>query len=161
MPITNSEEKFMHELADIYDAEHQFLDALNKMEQQATDDRLKAMLEEHAAQTLEQIGRLEEVFSEVGASPERQPCSGARGLIEEATRTIQEAQTPEIRDAVIVGAATKAEHYEIVSYKDLVDGATMLKKRSAARLLNQNRDEEVKTARKLERAAGRIEKAAA
>lgn len=161
MPITNSQEKFMHELADIYDAEHQFLDALKKMQRQATDGKLKAMLEEHAVQTQEQIGRLEEVFSEVGASPERQPCSGARGLIEEATKVMQEAQTPQIRDAVIIGAATKAEHYEMVSYKDLVDGATMLKKRGAARLLSENRDEEVKTARKLERAATRIEKAAA
>ena len=161
MPITNAQEKFAHELGDIYDAEHQFLDALRKMREKASDEKLKAMLEEHAAQTEEQIVRLEKVFSEAGMSPERQPCAGAHGLIQEATKTIEEAQSPEIRDAIILGAATKAEHYEMVSYKDLIDGATMLKMRGAARLLTENREEEVKTARKLERAAPRIEKAAA
>src|SRR4051794_30638721 len=76
MLISNAKEKFVHELADIYDAEHQFLDALQKMQQQASDEKLKGMLEEHATQTKDQISRLEQVFSEVGQSPERQPCSG-------------------------------------------------------------------------------------
>ena len=160
MPITNAREKFVHELADIYDAEHQFLEALHKMQAQASDEKLKGMLEEHATQTEEQISRLEKVFSEVGESPGRQPCAGAHGLVQEASKMMEEVQTSELRDAVIVGAATKAEHYEMVSYKDLIDGATMLKLRGAARLLAANREEEVKTARRLERAAPRIEKAA-
>jgi ferritin-like metal-binding protein YciE len=161
VPISNSKEKFEHELADVYDAEHQFLEALNEMREAASDEKLKAMLEEHATQTEEQIVRLEQVFSEMKMSPKRQPCSGARGLVEEGSKSMEEAQTPELRDAVIITAATKAEHYEMVAYKDLIDGATLLSMRSAARLLTRNREEEVKAARKLERAAPRIEKAAA
>lgn len=112
-------------------------------------------------QTEEQIRRLEQVFDQAGMSPQRETCMGAQGLVQEASKMMDEAVTAEIRDAIIVSAATKAEHYEMVSYKDLVDSATMLKMRGAARLLTENRDEEVKTARKLERAAPRIEKAAA
>ena len=161
MPISTPQEKFAHELTDIYDAEHQFLDAMHLMQEKASDGKLKAMLEEHAMQTEEQIRRLEQVFDQAGMSPQRETCMGAQGLVQEASKMMDEAVTAEIRDAIIVSAATKAEHYEMVSYKDLVDSATMLKMRGAARLLTENRDEEVKTARKLERAAPRIEKAAA
>ena len=161
MPITNSQEKFAHELADIYDAEHQFLEALRTMKAKASDPKLKSMLEEHADQTQQQISRLKLVFSETGTEPQRQTCSGAKGLVEEATKMMEETMSPELRDTVIAGAATKAEHYEMVSYKDLIEGASQLKLRRAAKLLTENRDEEVRTARRLERVAPRLDKAAA
>ena len=116
MPITNSQEKFVHELADMYDAEHQFLEAMGKMRAQATDEKLQTMLEDHMQQTEEQIRRLEDVFAEAGQEPERQQCMGAKGLVEEASKMMEEAGSDEIRDAVIAGGATKAEHYEMVSY---------------------------------------------
>jgi ferritin-like metal-binding protein YciE len=161
MPITNSEEKFAHELGDMYDAEHQFLDAMGKMRDRATDEKLLTMLEEHMVQTEGQIARLEEVFAEIGKQPERQECMGAKGLIGEATKMMEEAGSPEIRDSVIAGAATKAEHYEMVSYADLIDGAEMMKKRRAVKLLTENREQEVSTARRLERIAPRLGRAAA
>jgi len=74
---------------------------------------------------------------------------------------MEEAGSPELRDAVIVGAATKAEHYEMVSYADLIDGAEMMKKRKAVKLLTENREQEVSTARRLERISPRLGKAAA
>ena len=161
LPITNSKEKFVHELADMYDAEHQFLQAMGKMRDMASDQKLQTMLDEHMQQTEEQISKLEEVFAEVGEEPKRQQCMGAKGLIEEATSMMQEAGSPEIRDAVIAGAATKAEHYEMVGYADLIDGAEMLKKRKSVRLLTENREQESSTARRLERLAPRLGKAAA
>ena len=161
MPITSSEEKFVHELADMYDAEHQFLEAMGQMREMATDDKLRHMLEEHMQQTEEQIAKLEEVFTEIGKDPERQECMGAKGLVEEASKMMQEAGSSEIRDAVIAGAATKAEHYEMVSYADLIDGAEIMRKRKAAKLLTENREQEVSTARRLERIAPRLGKAAA
>src|SRR5579862_4613884 len=161
MPISNPREKFMHELADMYDAEHQFLEAQQKMLENATDEKLRALLETHMEETRRQISNLEQVFEAAGEQPERQTCSGAKGLIEEATRTMEEAATEELRDAFIVGAATKTEHYEMVGYADLIDGAEMLKMRPAVRLLTENREQEVRTARKLERHAPRIAKAAA
>ena len=161
MPITNPREKFVHELADVYDAEHQFLEAMQKMHDNASDEKLKAMLEEHMAETQQQIENVEEVFSSIGEQPKRQHCSGAEGIIEEGSKAMQEAATDEIRDQLIVGGATKAEHYEMVGYADLIEGAEMLKLRKAVRLLTENRGQEVKTARKLERASLRLAKAAA
>jgi ferritin-like metal-binding protein YciE len=161
MPINSSEEKFEHELADMYDAEHQFLEAMGKMRESASDPKLQEMLEEHMQQTEEQIAKLEEVFSELGKEPERLECMGAKGLVDEATKMMEEAGSPELRDAVIAGAATKAEHYEMVSYADLIDGAEMMKKRKAVKLLTENREQEVSTARRLERISPRLGKAAA
>jgi ferritin-like metal-binding protein YciE len=161
MPITNPREKFVHELADVYDAEHQFLEAMQKMRDNATDEKLKAMIEGHMAETQEQITKVEQVFSSIGEEPWRQPCSGARGIIEEGSKAMEEAATDEIRDQFIVGGATKAEHYEMLSYADLIEGAGMLKFKKAVTLLTENRKQEVRTARKLERAAPRLAKAAA
>src|SRR5882762_3149072 len=161
MPITNSRQKFVHELADIYDAEHQFLEAMQKMHDNAMDEKLKTMLEEHMAETQDQIGRLEEVFSSINEEPRRQPCSGAKGIIEEGSKAIEKAATDEIRDQFIVGAATKAEHYEMVGYADLIEGAEMLRMRKAVKLLTENRQQEVRAARRLERTSPRLAKIAA
>ena len=107
MPINNPREKFIHELADMYDAEHQFLEAQQKMLENATDEKLKKLIETHIDETRGQISNLEHVFDEAGEQPERQTCMGAKGLIEEATKAMEEASTGELRDAFIVGAATR------------------------------------------------------
>jgi ferritin-like metal-binding protein YciE len=161
MPITNPREKFVHELADIYDAEHQFLEAMQAMHERAADEKLRTMLEEHMAETREQIGKLEAVFSSIDEQPKRRPCSGAKGIIEEGSKAMEEAATDGLRDQFIVGGATKAEHYEMVSYADLIEGAEMLKMKKAVKLLTENREQEVATARRLERTSPRLAKAAA
>ena len=161
MPITSSQDKFAHELADMYDAEHQFLVAMGQMREKATDEKLQTMLEEHMQQTEQQISRLEQVFEEAGQEPERQECMGAKGLVGEASKMMEETQSGPLLDAVIAGAADKAEHYEMVGYADLIDGAELLKLRKAVKLLTENREEEVSTARKLERLAPKLGKAAA
>ena len=161
MPITTSEEKFVHELADMYDAEHQFLEAMGQMREMATDDKLRHMLEEHMQQTEEQIAKLEEVFSEIGKDPERQECMGAKGLVEEASKMMQEAGSSEIRDAVIAGAATKAEHYEIASYGCLRTWARLMDHQQACSLLQQTLDEEEAADEKLNELADRLNRVAA
>jgi ferritin-like metal-binding protein YciE len=161
MPISSSEEKFNHELADMYDAEHRFLEAMGKMREMARDPKLQSVLEEHMQQTEQHIANLEEIFSEIGKEPERQECMGAMGLVDEASKMMQEAGSAEIRDSIIAGAATKAEHYEIVGYADLIDGAEMMKKRKVVNLLTKNREQELTAARKLERISPRLGKAAA
>jgi ferritin-like metal-binding protein YciE len=161
MPITTPKEKFVHELADTYDAEHQFLEAMQKMHDNATDEKLKGMLEVHMAETRGQIEKLQQVFSSIGEEPHRQHCSGAEGIIEEGSKAMEEAGTDEIRDTFIVGGATKAEHYEMVSYADLIEGAELLNLKKAAKLLTENRAQEIRAARKLERTSPRLAKAAA
>ena len=162
MPITNAREKFVHELADVYDAEHQFLEAMQKMHDNASDEKLRSMLEEHMVETQGQIEKVEMVFSSIGEEPQRQHCSGAEGIIEEGSKAMEEAGTDELRDTFIVGGATKAEHYEMVSYADLIEGAETLKlKKAVVTLLTENRDQEVAAARKLERTSPRLAKLAA
>ena len=142
MPISSPRDKFVHELADTYDAEHQFLEAMQEMRDKATDEKLKVMLDEHMTETRGQIEKLQQVFSSIGEQPQRQHCSGAEGIIEEGSKAMEEAGTDEIRDAFIVGGATKAEHYEMVSYADLIEAAEMLKLRKAVKLLTGNRQQE-------------------
>jgi ferritin-like metal-binding protein YciE len=161
MSISNSREKFVHELEDMYDAEHQFLEAMGKMREAASDAKLQQLLDQHMQQTEQQIERLEQVFAEIGEQPARQECMGAKGLVDEGSKMMEEAGSPEVRDSIIAGAAAKAEHYEMVGYADLIDGAEMMSNRKAVRLLTENREEEMSAARKLERLAPRLGKAAA
>ena len=80
MPITNPQEKFMHELCLTYDAEHQFLEAQQQMNQQASDGELQGMLQTHIDDTQQQIQNLEQVFSQMGQEPQRQTSQAAQGL---------------------------------------------------------------------------------
>ena len=161
MSIATTQEKFVHELADLYDAEHQFLAGQRKMEQRASDEKLRTMILEHILQSQEHISKLEQIFGILGEEPKRQPCSGAKGLVDEATKVMEEAGGDEIRDALIGGAAAKAEHYEMVSYADLITGAQLMGKAKVVTLLRANREQEVRTARRMERAGPRLLKRAA
>ncbi|HEX3509386.1 MAG TPA: DUF892 family protein [Candidatus Dormibacteraeota bacterium] len=156
MPMKSTREMFVHELADCYDAEHQFLAAQHMMHSKASDMKLKTMIKEHIVESEQQVKNLERVFEMVGEAPKRQHCDGAEGIISEGTKAIAEAGSPEMRDSIIAGGATKAEHYEMVSYADLIEAATLLKLRRAVPLLEKNREQEVRTARRLERASPRL-----
>jgi ferritin-like metal-binding protein YciE len=156
MPIKSTREMFVHELADLYDAEHQFLEAQHMMHANATDPKLKTMLREHIAESEQQVKNLERVFGFLGKQPKRQHCDGAEGIVSEGKKAIAEAGSPEMRDSIIAGGATKAEHYEMVSYADLIEVATLLKLRQAVPLLEKNREQEVRTARRLERTSPRL-----
>src|ERR1700674_1016901 len=161
MAIDTPQAMFMHEMSDIYDAEHQFLEAQRKLHDNAADPRLRTLIEEHITETEEQIQNLERVFELMGESPKRQPCSGAQGLVAEADKALAEIENQALKDSVVGVAATKAEHYEMVAYRDLIDSAQMMGKVRVVRLLERNRDQEVRTARRLERAAPRLLKLAA
>ena len=113
MPMKSIREMFTHELADLYDAEHQFLAAQHMMHAKATDTKLKAMIKEHIAESEQQIKNLERVFGILGDKPKRQHCDGAEGIVSEGKKAIAEASSPEMADSIIAGGATKAEHYEM------------------------------------------------
>ncbi len=156
MPIRNGREKFVHELADLYDAEHQFLQAQHSMHASASDQKLKTIIKEHIVESKRQIENLKQVFDSLGKPPKRQHCDGAEGIVSEGKKAIEAAATPRIRDTFIAGGGIKAEHYEMVSYADLLEGAKQMKLTKATALLKQNREQEVRTARRLERASPRL-----
>lgn len=151
MAISNLEEKFIHDLGDIYDAEHRFLEAQQEMLSQATDRQLRTMLQEHIGQTQQQISNLEQVYQILGQRTQRVKCDAAAGLVIEGQKSMREAaQAPAILDCVISGAAAKVEHYEIASYRGLVTACEEMGQNPILQLLEQNLQQEHETAHKIE-----------
>jgi ferritin-like metal-binding protein YciE len=141
------------ELQDLYDAEHQILEALPKMAKAAGDAKLKKAFEEHRMQTEGHVQRLEQVFKCMGAKAERKPCKGVKGLIAEGQSLIKEGGDADTLDAGLIAAAQKVEHYEMAGYGTCRTWATQLGINDACQLLQQNLDEEGKTDKKLTRLA--------
>ncbi len=151
MPIRTLNEKFVHELGDAYDAEHQFTEAMQQMLQQASDSKLKHLLETHIGETQHQIKNLQQIFSLLGEQTRQVRCDGAAGLVSEAQKSMQEAAgNPAILDCEIAAAAAKSEHYEIASYRGLVRGAEQMGQREVLHLLHQNLEQEEQTAQLIE-----------
>lgn len=143
------EDLFVHELKDIYSAERQITKALPKMAKAAQSDALRAGFEEHLAQTEQHIERLEAIFSRMGVSPGRQKCAGMEGLLKEGQQLLDEHLTDDVRDAGMIAAAQKVEHYEIAAYGTLAAYARLLGMEDALALLEETLDEEKRTDRRL------------
>jgi ferritin-like metal-binding protein YciE len=119
MTISNLNELFVHELKDLYDAEHQLIQALPKLAKAAKDPKLAEAFQHHLEQTKTHVTRLETVFAACGEEPERMSCRGMKGLIDEGERLLKEDLEPEVVDAGLIGAAQRVEHYEIAAYGTL------------------------------------------
>lgn len=150
-------ELFEHELRDLYDVEHKQVQALERMAGKVGEESLKEMLLHHREETRGQIERLEQVFGLLDRSPRREPCAGINGLIEEYSEFIKEEDpSPEILNIFTAAAGIKAEHYEIVSYRSLVKLADQLQMSEAVDLLQQNLNEEEKTAEQLDQLSTKL-----
>ncbi|NTU80969.1 MAG: ferritin-like domain-containing protein [Chloroflexales bacterium] len=151
MAIRTLEEKFIHDLADIYDAEHRFLEAQQEMVQNTTSPQLKAMIQDHIAQTQQQIGNLELIYSQLGSNPQRVKCDAATGLVIEGQKGIEESKgNPAVCDCMIAGSAAKVEHYEVASYRSLIMAAEGMGQSQITTLLRQNLRQEEQTAQMVE-----------
>ncbi len=153
VPIKTTHEKFLHELGDIYDAERQFLKGQQEMLDHAADQQLKQMIQQHITQSEGHVRNVEAVFRALGEEPKAEKCPAAAGIVTEARQNIKEAGTDAIRDCLIGGAAAKVEHYEIASYRGLIQGAQAMGSQEAVRLLQQNLQQEEQTAQKIEQSA--------
>ncbi len=161
MAINNLNEKFMHELGDIYDAEHRFLEAQQEMLKQAKNTTVKTLLEEHITQTEQQIQNLEQVYSALDQRPKRMKCDAAAGLVSEGQKMMKEASgNPAILDCVIAGSQVKVEHYEVASYRGLIQGAELMGQDEILQLLQQNLQQEEQTAQRVEQSVPKLLKQA-
>jgi ferritin-like metal-binding protein YciE len=133
---------FVHELKDLYSAEKQLLKALPKMAKAATSEELKRALETHLSETEDQVSRLEEIFEELKLSSRGAKCVAMEGLIEEGKHILEEDMDEDVRDAAIICAAQRVEHYEMAGYGCARTFAEQLGHQTAARLLQQTLDEE-------------------
>src|SRR5262249_12922556 len=105
-----------NELKDIYDAEKQLTRALPKLAKKATADELRESFEDHLRQTKQHIDRLEQVFDQLGMPARSKACKGMKNLIAEGSDMISDADDDATRDALMIAAAQKVEHYEIATY---------------------------------------------
>ncbi len=140
---------FVHGLKDIYSAEKQLLKALPKMAKAASCEKLRAGFEEHLEQTLGHVDRLETIFKSLDASGRGVKCKAMEGLVEEGAEMIDEDAEPAVKDAGLIAAAQKVEHYEIASYGTLAAFAEHLGHTEAVDLLRQTLAEERETDEKL------------
>ncbi|WP_158825547.1 YciE/YciF ferroxidase family protein [Mucilaginibacter lacusdianchii] len=139
-------ELFVDELKDIYWAEKHLSKALVKLAKAATSDELRSALETHKEETDNQVARLEQVFEIVGEKASAKKCDAMEGLISESESIVEDTEDGSItRDAGIISAAQKSEHYEIASYGTLRTLANTLGFAEAAQLLDETLAEEKKT----------------
>ena len=143
---TKLKELFVEELKDIYSAEKQLTKALPKMAKAATSEELADAFQNHLAQTEEQIGRVEQVFELLEITPPAKKCEGMAGLIQEGQQAMEDTDDgTATRDAALIIAAQKVEHYEIASYGSLVQLAKTIGLDEAVNILQTTLEEEKET----------------
>jgi ferritin-like metal-binding protein YciE len=143
-------ELYVKELRDLYSAENQLIKALPKMAKAATSDELRSAFEEHLQQTQGHVQRLETIFENLGEKPSGEKCMGMEGLVKEGSEVIEDDDFEgELKDAALIGAAQRVEHYEIAGYGTVRNFATLLEDDESAELLEQTLEEEKETDQKL------------
>jgi ferritin-like metal-binding protein YciE len=147
---------FIDELKDIYSAETQLAKALPKMAKAAKSDGLRVGFEKHLVQTQGHVTRLESVFESYDEKPTGKKCKGMEGLIEEGDEAAHEDYVDEVKDAALIGAAQRVEHYEIAAYGTVRAMAEKLGDEKAVKLLGQTLQEEKETDQKLTELAEKI-----
>jgi ferritin-like metal-binding protein YciE len=130
------------ELKDLYSAEKQIIKALPKMAKAANSDALREALEDHLEVTKEQAARLEQIFETLSISPRGPKCEAMEGLLEEGDDLLEEDAAPAVRDAGIIGAAQRVEHYEMAGYGTARTFARLLGHNEIADTLQKTLDEE-------------------
>lgn len=149
MKLQTLQDLLVHELKDLYSAENQLVKALPKMAKAAANQMLRAGFEEHLEQTRNHVTRLEEIAKSFNCKLTGHRCKAMEGLIEEGSELISEDAEDTVRDAGLIGAAQRVEHYEIAGYGTARALAECLGYGEVVRLLNETLDEEKATDEKL------------
>ena len=142
MQATQLMKLFEAELKDIYWAEKALTKAIPKMIKNATSEELIEALENHLEETKEHVAHVEQVFEIIGKKATAKKCEAMEGLIKEAEQIMAECEEGAMRDAGIISAGQKVEHYEIATYGTLRQFAETLGLNDAAELLQTILDEE-------------------
>ncbi len=149
MKMNRLDDLYLDQLKDLYSAEKQLIQALPKMAKAATSEELRMGFEEHLEQTKTHLSRLEQIFSALGSSPGRKKCAAMEGLIQEGQEAIELQGDAIVRDAALIAAAQRVEHYEIAAYGTVRTFANHLGHKDQSNLLQMTLDEEGATDKKL------------
>lgn len=148
---------WLDQLKDLYSAETQLIEALPKMADAAHNPELKQGFQTHLEETKQHARRIEQIFQELEeGAPTGKTCQAMKGLIKEGSETIHEDATPEVKDAALIAAAQRVEHYEIAGYGTVRTFAEIMGHTNAVQLLQATLDEEAATDKKLTAAASTI-----
>jgi ferritin-like metal-binding protein YciE len=142
MKIESMRDLFLEQIQDLYDAEQRLTKALPEMADAATSPELRRAFEEHLTETEGQITRLERVFTELGEDPKGTTCEAMKGLIKEGDNVADDIDRSPLRDAALIAAANRVEHYEIAAYGSARSFAQSLGMEQAVSLLEQTLREE-------------------
>lgn len=153
MKIESMEDLFLEHIEDLYDAEQRLVKALPKMAEAATSPELRQGFESHLGETKGQVKRLEQVFQLLGKKSKGQTCDAMKGLIEEGEDMISSIDKSPLRDAGLIAAANRVEHYEIAAYGSARSFAQTIGLAEAVSLLDATLNEEKKADEKLTRLA--------
>ena len=149
MPLEGLNDLFIDELRGILSAEKQLVKALPKMAKAATSPELRKGFEKHLAETHTHVTRLQEVFESIGETARAKTCKAMEGLVAEGAEIIEEDADPDVKDAALIAAAQKVEHYEIATYGTLATWAKQLGHKRALSNLLKTLGEEMATDEKL------------
>jgi ferritin-like metal-binding protein YciE len=149
MQLKSLDDLLHHELKDLYSAENQLVKALPKMAKAASNEELKAGFEEHLEQTKEHVARLDKIAKLLDLKLTGHKCKAMEGLIEEGADLISEDADEAVRDAGLIGAAQRVEHYEIAGYGTAATLAQTLGHEEVSSLLQETLGEEKETDEKL------------
>ncbi|HEV7401434.1 MAG TPA: ferritin-like domain-containing protein [Chthoniobacteraceae bacterium] len=156
MELETLKDLYVTELKDLYSAEKQIIKALPKMIKAASNDQLAAGFADHLTETKEQAVRLEEILKSHGQTTRGPKCKGMEGVLAEGAEMIEEEGDDEVRDAGLISAAQRVEHYEIAGYGCARTYAKLLGDEKGATLLQTTLDEEAATDKKLTKLANSI-----
>ena len=153
MALTSLKNLLIEELRDLYSAETQLTEALPSLADAASRSELKEAFNEHLEETREHVERLEEIFDQLGESPEGEHCDAMEGLIAEGEERIQEDGDSDVKDAALIAAAQRTEHYEMAGYGSARTYADELGLSDVRSLLDETLSEEKKADKLLNKIA--------
>lgn len=153
MELQTLKDLYIHELKDLHSAEKQLIKALPKMARAASNEKLASGFKEHLEQTKEHAERLEKILKRLDQTTRGPKCKGMEGLIAEGEEMIEEEADEEVRDAGLIAAAQRVEHYEMAGYGCARTYAELIDDREGAKLLQTTLDEEGATDKKLTKLA--------
>ena len=151
--LNSMDDLLLDQLKDLYDAENRITDALPKMADAASSVELQAAFRDHLRETEEHVRRLEECFNKLGQSAERETCDAMKGLIKEGEHMLQAGGDPAVKDAALIAAAQRVEHYEMAGYGSARNFAQRLGRHDVSDILQKTLDEEGAADEKLTRIA--------
>jgi ferritin-like metal-binding protein YciE len=155
--LNSLHELFVEQLKDLYDAEHQLIKALPKLAKASSSEELRNAFQEHLEKTEQHAQRIEQIFDAMGQTAKAQKCKGMEGLVKEGSEIIKEEDVEdEVKDAGLIAAAQRVEHYEIAGYGTVRTYANLLGESEAANLLQQTLEEEKEADQTLNQIAEQI-----